>query len=226
MIGDLVNIDDVLVFSTPGAAINLDVAPQMSRIGMLRDWNNAYGIATHFPASGYGTVAPSTTGTGSQSTFTSAAASPITIASWLSQGNGGGGPASLNRTYDLFDTNNVCVVEACMSRNLFAGGNPRQIGGILLYGASNGLNGVVSSRIVDANRSPGQQTAPAVPATTVPLRNPFFRDAIVTVSGGTVTAITVNSVSTGVTSGVLFVPANGNIAIAYSSVPTWTWQTA
>ncbi len=224
-IGDLVNIDDVLVFAVPGAAVNLDTAPQLSRIGYLRDWNNAYGIATYYPQSGYGTVAPTTTGSASQSTITIAAASPLKIDAWLPQRDNGGSDASLGRVYDLFDSNNVCPVEALMARNSFANGNPREIGGFLLRGGGNSDTGPLRSRIVDMNRMAGPQTAPSVPTSTVPIRNPFFRDALVTVSGGTVSGISVNGVSTGLTSGHVIVPANASVTLTYTVAPTWTWQT-
>lgn len=76
-----------------------------------------------------------------------------------------------------------------------------------------------------ASRQPrGAQTPPAIPATTVALRNPFWRHAAVTIAGGTVTAITVNGVATGATSGTVIVPSGHSIAITYSVVPTsWTW---
>jgi hypothetical protein len=69
-------------------------------------------------------------------------------------------------------------------------------------------------------------TAPAVPATGVAQYNNTGQPVTVTVSGGTVTAITVNGTATGLTSGVILVPANGTIAITYSVLPTWTWATS
>jgi hypothetical protein len=70
----------------------------------------------------------------------------------------------------------------------------------------------------------GVQTPPAIPASTVALVNPFWRDAAVTVNGGTVTVIAVDGTATGITSGTVVVPAGKNIAITYSVVPTsWNW---
>lgn len=48
-------------------------------------------------------------------------------------------------------------------------------------------------------------------------------DAIVCVSGGSVDEITVNGVTTGLTSGTFYVCQNGTIQIKYSSAPSWVW---
>lgn len=76
----------------------------------------------------------------------------------------------------------------------------------------------------DAHTSVGSNvTAPAVPASTVPAFNNNNQAVIVTVTGGTVTAIAVNGVTTGATSGAITVPAFGWITLTYSVAPTWTW---
>ena len=62
-------------------------------------------------------------------------------------------------------------------------------------------------------------------ATTVAAYNPNAVGVLQTVSGGTVTAISVNGVLTGVTSGVFYVPAGGSIAVTYTVAPT-TFTTA
>lgn len=78
--------------------------------------------------------------------------------------------------------------------------------------------------IHDSTRVAGNVTAPTIPATTVNLQNTFGRPAAVCVNGGTVTAIKVDGVTQGVTSGVVIVPAGMNISITYSVVPTsWVW---
>ena len=72
---------------------------------------------------------------------------------------------------------------------------------------------------------------PAMPATTVPVSNPNGVTAMITVTGGTVTAISTGSNSgslsaTGITSGTLFLPNDWAIAVTYSVAPTWTWMSA
>ncbi len=64
---------------------------------------------------------------------------------------------------------------------------------------------------------------PTVPASTVALTNPYAQDCLVYVSGGTVTVIKVNGVTTGLTSGTFIVEATQTIAITQSSTPTWVW---
>jgi len=67
---------------------------------------------------------------------------------------------------------------------------------------------------------------PVVPivlgATTVAAYNPNSVGVIATVAGGAVTQIAVNGVVTGVTSGPIFVPAGGSIAITYTVAPALT----
>jgi hypothetical protein len=43
------------------------------------------------------------------------------------------------------------------------------------------------------------------------------------VSGGTVTVIKIDGVTTGLTSGTFLVEATHSINITYSGVPTWVW---
>lgn len=69
----------------------------------------------------------------------------------------------------------------------------------------------------------GALTAPAVPASGTSLINPFYTDSAVIISGGTVTDITVDGTSTGLTSGMVIVPAGKTITLTYSSAPTWNW---
>jgi ABC-type uncharacterized transport system substrate-binding protein len=77
-------------------------------------------------------------------------------------------------------------------------------------------------KIDNLNRERGNITAPAVPASTV-ASTPIFRDAAVTVTGGTVTTISVDGVSLGVTSGTVIVPSGKTITLTYSSAPSWVW---
>src|SRR5204863_4613186 len=49
------------------------------------------------------------------------------------------------------------------------------------------VNGASNVRLLQANQERGPLTAPAIPATTVALTNPFWVDCDVLVSGGTVT---------------------------------------
>lgn len=66
-------------------------------------------------------------------------------------------------------------------------------------------------------------TQPSVPASTVLQRNTFGVDCVVYVTGGTVSAIAVGGLTTGLTSGAFRVPAYSSITLTYSVAPTWVW---
>lgn len=80
-------------------------------------------------------------------------------------------------------------------------------------------------------QSAGRQTAPTIPGSGTAFQNPFFRDAYVTITGGTVTAITMKQgstagpVSVGTSSFTGIVPSNAYLTLTYSAAPTWTWTT-
>lgn len=78
---------------------------------------------------------------------------------------------------------------------------------------------------VSQKGQPGTKTAPGVPASTTPLVNPFWRDCVVVVSGGTVSAIAVDGVATGYTTTghTVVVPSGKSITLTYSAAPSWTW---
>jgi hypothetical protein len=65
---------------------------------------------------------------------------------------------------------------------------------------------------------------PAVPASGTAQQNTAWRDAIVYVSGGTVSAIAVDGTTLGVTSGPVRVPSGHSITLTYSAAPTWKWM--
>lgn len=81
------------------------------------------------------------------------------------------------------------------------------------------VSGCANVKIINVFRAPGAIAAPALPATTV-ASTPIYRDMALTVSGGTVTAISVDGQSLGVTSGTVFVPSGKSFAITYSVAPT------
>ena len=87
------------------------------------------------------------------------------------------------------------------------------------------------------NTQMGAIAAPTIPATTVALQNPSGLAALVTVTGGTVTAIATAPWVPGGSGAATFttialatpatvtVPPAGWIKLTYSSAPTWTWVT-
>lgn len=80
------------------------------------------------------------------------------------------------------------------------------------------VNGCANVRIIDDVIPRGAFT-PTLPASTV-ASTPIFRDMALTVSGGTVTAISVDGVAQGITSGMVLVPSGKQFAVTYSVAPT------
>ena len=86
--------------------------------------------------------------------------------------------------------------------------------------------------IIGANFSPynlhqraGALASPAIPASTVSLKNPFGRDCAVSIAGGTVTAVKIDGTTVVVsTPSMVILPTGRTISLTYSVVPTsWTW---
>jgi hypothetical protein len=74
--------------------------------------------------------------------------------------------------------------------------------------------------------------APNVPTTGTEVANNLGYSVVVTISGGTVTAVNIGSVSghlttlnvTGLPSSQVFLPAGWIISLTHSSAPTWVWE--
>ena len=121
------------------------------------------------------------------------------------ESNGPGGPAGFGTFHHIHDPSNFGVGEVGI-RNV-----------------TPDVNGASFLRVTNVDQARGHVTAPAVPATTVALQNPFWLDAAVTVSIGTVTAIAVDGTATGITSGTVIVPSGKTITLTYSVAPSWNW---
>jgi hypothetical protein len=102
-------------------------------------------------------------------------------------------------------------------------GNPLRVNGSVAHAvlATAGAASIVRSNI--GYNPVGALGPPAVPGSTTPLVNPYNVDASVFITGGTVTVIKINGVTTGLTSGQFAVPAGGSVTLTYSVAPTWTW---
>lgn len=65
---------------------------------------------------------------------------------------------------------------------------------------------------------------PSMPASTVNLVNPYGRDMLLYITGGTVTAIKVDTLTIAVNTPIVFpLKATHEVSITYSSAPSWTW---
>jgi len=83
--------------------------------------------------------------------------------------------------------------------------------------------GGANCRVVNYGQPIGTVAAPGIPASGTPLVNGFGRNAWVIVSGGTVSAISVDGVATGLTSGQILVPGGKTVTLTYTAAPTWAW---
>ena len=102
-----------------------------------------------------------------------------------------------------------------------------------IIGANNtvaGTSGVISLNasstakvFANTGYNPVGNKAPAVPASTTAYTNNFGSDAMVHVTGGTVSAIAIGGTATGLTSGSFRVPSGQTITLTYSVAPSWTW---
>lgn len=91
-------------------------------------------------------------------------------------------------------------------------------------GGSNGVNGGAHLKVINIDESAGAVAAPTVPASTTALVNPFWRDAAVVITSGTVTNITVDGTTQlTATPGTVYVPTGKSITMTYSVAPTWSW---
>lgn len=109
----------------------------------------------------------------------------------------------------------------------------RQMGGDvgLVVRGNKGWNDVPIPSMAEHSREfwPGQSSGgnvtgqPRVPASGRAHINNSGYDAAVYVTGGAVSAVAVDGVTTGLSSGRFDVPANHAITLKYTSTPTWVW---
>jgi hypothetical protein len=126
--------------------------------------------------------------------------------------------------HQINDTGNGSIGTIYITSN---GNTGDQLNTNILNNGSIGVSGASGLRVVNMEMSPGAVTAPTVPATATPLRNPFWRDTGVSISGS-VTAVKVDGVSLGLTGtlagATVFVPTGKTIELDYSgTTPTWVW---
>lgn len=88
-------------------------------------------------------------------------------------------------------------------------------------------NTTAQLRYDGTNTSPvqGPLTAPAVPATTVALTNPYPFACLIRITGGTVTVVSVDGTTEATATGVTVWLARGRqITLIYSAAPSWVWR--
>jgi len=87
--------------------------------------------------------------------------------------------------------------------------------------SDNSTNSIISNNI--GYNPVGNFTAPSMPASGVNYTNEYGYSCMVSVYGGTVSAIAIDGVNTGQTYGAFVVAPGETISLTYSSVPTWVW---
>jgi hypothetical protein len=90
------------------------------------------------------------------------------------------------------------------------------------------LGFVASGTAAGVNGGAGSITTPSIPTSgsSHPVTNNTGVDVIAYITGGTVTVVNVDGVTTGATSGPFYIPSGGTIYITYSVAPTWVWAPA
>lgn len=65
--------------------------------------------------------------------------------------------------------------------------------------------------------------APGFPLTTVPVVSTYNFSLLVTITGGTISNVSINGVTAGTTDGTYVLPAFGTIVVTFTGSPSWTW---
>jgi hypothetical protein len=154
-------------------------------------------------------------------------------------------------TYLQWDTYTHCIVlDMDVEHNhgsvfdggfdIIDGGNGRGYVGFEVSGGGEGegtepvVSGCQALKINNIGRkaatvNPTDVPAIAVPATTVAFQNPLWKDALIAITGGTVTAVAVNTGGIGArtlftaTPCLVPLPSGAFITLTYSAAPTWVW---
>jgi hypothetical protein len=71
----------------------------------------------------------------------------------------------------------------------------------------------------------GSASAPSFPASATPVSNTYGVPVVVTISGGTISNVSVNGSTVGTTGGTYILPWLGTITVTYTGSPAWTWTT-
>jgi hypothetical protein len=95
---------------------------------------------------------------------------------------------------------------------------------VTVANASGLISSASRSSIVQGNLNwKPAATTPSIPSSGVAINNPNPFGCTVYISSGSVSAIIVNGITTGLTGGAVRVPQGGTIQLTYSAAPSWTW---
>lgn len=197
----------------------LDWCYHPNRITRFLDINNIYGIAALDPATGVIGTTSSPKGTG-EAIPAGGTPAALLINHWDIQRNNGQ-TTGFNRVYEFWDNTSHPFIDANLSR-VDAVGTGVVPGAFLMGGTA------VHARLRDMYQAAGAigSANVKVPAsgTAQTLQNAagaqIWRDTMLRVTGGTVTDVAIDGVSTGLTSGTFIVPVNKQFTLTYSVAPT------
>ncbi len=74
-----------------------------------------------------------------------------------------------------------------------------------------------------AGGAPLNPVTPAIPASGTAVKNTGTAPVSVYLSGGTVSAVSVNGLTTGLTAGLFILAPQSSIVLTYSAAPSWVW---
>ena len=120
-----------------------------------------------------------------------------------------------------------CVIDQAFNGVVFSSGNHIKLFGNTFTNCTNKYSGSYNTAgnfyAHNDGFNPLTVTGPGVPASGTPVTNTLGVRCTVTVYGGTVGIIFVNSVNTGLTSGSFDLAPGETIQINYSAAPSWAW---
>lgn len=202
-------------FGTSGTytqeAVRADNGEPLQLIGCL--WDSPHGMALYCTTGGVAIVTGCTFS--SPGTTTAGPAIRLDRGGSVIIGNIFAGPGA-NMTY--------CVQEFGAQVGTIVEGNQIVAGTAGKISINTGSTGYRVANNAGYNPVGHGVNQPAVPASGTAQTNQSGVDCMVYVTGGTVSAISVNGTATGLTSGAVRVPGGQTITLTYSASPSWVWM--
>lgn len=120
-----------------------------------------------------------------------------------------------------------CMIDSCFNGVVFSSGSNIRIFDSQFTSCINkfaGTPGAVGNWFSqNSGFNPIAVSTPSIPASTGTVLNQTGVRCSINIFGGSVSGITVNGVSTGLTSGTFELAPGDSIQLFYSSAPSWTW---
>lgn len=147
----------------------------------------------------------------------------VTI-SGFNSGSAGSGIFFNGATYVVVSN---CLIDQAFNAFVFSSGSHQRIFNCILTACTNKYSGSYNTAgNIYANNdgfNPLAVVGPTLPASGTIITNTLGVACSVQVFGGTVTGISINGVSTGLTTGSFYINAGDTIQVFYSATPSWNW---